>query len=273
MHALTSADGTALHATWWEPAHRSPKAVVGHVHGLGEHSGRHFHVAERLVDAGYAVAMIDLRGHGRSGGYRGHTPLRGAFDDVDALLRDARERAAGVPVFLYGHSLGGLIVLTYALRRSPDLAGVIASSPALLTPVLEQRLKVTAAKVLGSAVPWLAMPSGLDVTGLSRDAAVIEAYQADPFVHDKASLALAKDAAEQGEWTMAHAAQFHWPLLMFHGSDDPITYARGTEDFARQVEGDVTVHIYPGLRHETHNEPEQDQVLGAVVDWLDAHAG
>ena len=267
---VMSADGTALHATWWQPA-GTPKATLVRVHGLGEHSGRNSHVAERLRDAGYAVCMFDLRGHGRSPGGRGHTPFDRTMEDIAACLAEARDRVPGVPRFLYGHSLGGLLVLTYALRQKPDLAGLVVSSAALRTPVLEQQLKVTAAKLLGSALPTVAIPSGLDDTGLSRDPAVIEAYRADPLVHDKGSLALAKDAAAGADWAMAHAGDLTLPLLMLHGSDDPIVYARGTEEFASKVDGDVTVTIYEGLLHEPHNEPEQDEVLADVIAWLDAH--
>jgi alpha-beta hydrolase superfamily lysophospholipase len=266
---LESTDGTQLHAAWSAPD--EPKGTVVLVHGLGEHSGRHAHVAQRLVDAGYAVGQFDLRGHGRSPGTRGHTPFGPTMDDIEAALDDAETRVPGVPRFLYGHSLGGLLAITYVLRRRPALAGVVVSSAGLRSPVLDQRLKITAARLLGSLAPSVAIPSGLDDSGLSHDPQVLEAYRADPLVHDKASLALGKDGAEGAAWALAHAGEFDLPLLMFHGSADPVTYARGTEEFAGAVSGDVTVHIYEGLLHEAHNEPERDQVLGDVVAWLDAH--
>jgi alpha-beta hydrolase superfamily lysophospholipase len=269
---LPSADGTALHATWYEPG-TAPKATVCLVHGLGEHSGRHAHVAQRLTEEGYAVLTFDLRGHGRSPGGRGHTPFDRTMEDIAAGLAEARDRVPGVPRFLYGHSLGGLLVLTYCLRQRPDLAGVVVSSAGLRSPVLEQHLKMNAAKLLGSVLPTIAIPSGLDDTGLSRDPAVIEAYRADPLVHDKGSFALARDGAAGADWVLAHAGDFTLPLLMFHGSADPIAYARGTEEFADKVPGEVTVHIYEGLLHEPHNEPEKDEVLTDVVAWLDEHAG
>jgi acylglycerol lipase len=268
---LQSPDGAQLHATWSAPDHA--KATIVLVHGLGEHSARHAHVAQRLVDSGYAVEQFDLRGHGRSPGTRGHSPFGPTLDDIEAALDDAETRVPGVPRFLYGHSLGALLALTYALRRRPALAGVVASSAGLRSPVLDQRLKITAARLLGSLLPSIAIPSGLDDSGLSRDPAVIEAYRADPLVHDKASLALGKDGAEGAGWALAHAGEFDLPLLMFHGSADPVTYARGTEEFAAAVPGDVTVRIYEGLYHEPHNEPEQDEVLADVVAWLDAHCG
>jgi alpha-beta hydrolase superfamily lysophospholipase len=266
---LESPDGTQLHEAWSAPA--EPRATIVLVHGLGEHSGRHAHVAQRLVDAGYAVEQFDLRGHGRSPGIRGHAPFAATMDDIEAALDAAETRVPGVPRFLWGHSLGGLLVITYVLRRRPALAGVVVSSAGLRSPVLEQRLKITAARLLGSLAPSVPIPSGLDDSGLSRDPKVIEAYRADPLVHDKASLALGKDGAEGASWALAHAGEFDLPLLMFHGSDDPVTYARGSEEFASAVPGDVTLRIYEGLYHEPHNEPEQDEVLTDVVAWLDAH--
>lgn len=267
---LTSADGTRLHATWSQPE-GEVKATIVHVHGLGEHSGRHTHVTSALVDSGYAVENVDLRGHGRSPGGRGHTPFAPTMDDLEAALDDAQTRVPDVPRFLYGHSLGGLLVLTYCLKRNPDLNGVVCTSAGLRSPVLEQRLKITAAKALGSVLPSLSMPTGLDDSGLSRDPAVLEAYRADPLVHDRASFALGRDAAIGAEWALANAAQLRVPVLLIHGSDDQVTYASGTEQFARAATGDVTVTIYDGLLHETHNEPEKATVLADIVAWLDAH--
>ncbi|HEX6887692.1 MAG TPA: alpha/beta hydrolase [Candidatus Nanopelagicales bacterium] len=268
---LESPDGTGLHATWSAP--ESPKATIVLVHGLGEHSGRHAHVAARLNEAGYAVEQFDLRGHGRSPGARGDTRFAPTMDDIEAALDDAETRVPGVPRFIYGHSLGGLLTLTYVLRRRPQLDGVVCSSAGLRSPVLEQRLKMTAAKLLGSVLPSVPIPTGLDDNGLSRDPEVVQAYRADPLVHDKGSLALGKDGAVGADWALANAERFDLPLLMFHGSADPITYARGTQEFASKVRGDVTVRIYDGLYHECHNEPEQAQVLDDVVAWLDAHCG
>jgi alpha-beta hydrolase superfamily lysophospholipase len=269
---LVAGDGLRLHARRWEPD-QPAKVVVCLVHGLGEHSGRYPHVAARLCDAGYAVSAIDLRGHGRSGGTRGHAPIALVHDDVALLLADAEERYDGRPRFLYGHSLGGLIVLSYVLKRRPDLAGVVASAPGLRSPVLEQRLKMSLARLLGSVAPSVVMPTGLDDSGISRDPAVVAAYRADPLVHDKASLALGRDGSVYAAWTLEHAGEFPQsvPLLLLHGTADRLVYAAGSEEFARKVPGDVTLKRYEGLYHEVHNEPEQAEVLADVVGWLDAH--
>ena len=125
-------DGIQFYFQGWQPE-TPPKAVVCLVHGLGEHSGRYAHVAAALNDAGYALLGFDLRGHGKSGGPRGHTPsYETLMDDIGRLLAEAAHRYPGRPQFLYGHSLGGNLVLNYALRRKPGIGGVVATSPARL---------------------------------------------------------------------------------------------------------------------------------------------
>lgn len=267
---LTSTDGTELFTRHWAPE-GDAKAVVCLVHGLGEHSGRYDHVASTYNDAGYAVLALDTRGHGRSPGPRGHTPFDATMEDVSALLARGAELHPGKPVFLYGHSLGGLIVLTFCLRNQPRIAGVVATSPGLASPLLEQKLKIGAAKVLGSLLPTVTIPTGLDANQISHDPAVVADYLADPLNHDKASLALGRDGALAAEAALAGAGRFSLPLLLIHGTGDQIAFASGTERFAAQVRGDHELKLYEGLAHECHNEPEKAQVLADVVAWLDAH--
>ncbi len=266
-----SADGAALFAQSWEPE-APPKAVVCLVHGLGEHSGRYTHVAQALANAGYALLTFDLRGHGKTPGPRGHVRNETAFlDDIDCLLRQAAARYPGRPLFLYGHSLGGLLVLFYSLRRKPRLNGVIATSPALLTPLGEQKAKVALSKALGSLLPGMTIATGLDAHQISRDPEVVRAYRADPLVHGKASFAFGASLIRMIDYTRGHAAGFPLPLLLVHGSADEITYAQGSQEFAAQVTTPVTLKIWPGLKHETHNEPEQAQTIAYLIEWLDGH--
>jgi alpha-beta hydrolase superfamily lysophospholipase len=186
-------DGVAVFAQGWEPETPTIKAVVCLVHGLGEHSGRYTHVAEAFCRAGIALFAADTRGHGRTGGIRGHFPsIEAVMQDIDLLLSQARQRYPGLPLVLYGHSLGGVLVLHYALSRKPALQGVIATSPGLRTALEQQPLKIWAAKVLGALAPKLTLPSGLDANALSHDPSVIEAYKNDPLNHDKVSLGFGK---------------------------------------------------------------------------------
>ena len=273
-------DGVQFYFQGWQPE-TPPAAVVCLVHGLGEHSGRYAHVAAALNDAGYALLGFDLRGHGKSGGPRGHTPSYDTLmDNIGRLLAEAAARYPGQPQFLYGHSLGGNLVLNYALRRMTTLseaersrrvAGVVATSPAIRTAQPLPPLQITLANVMNKLQPGMQMANGLALDGLARDPEVISAYTGDPLVHNKISVRLAKGMLDAGEWALAHAAEFPLPLLLVHGTADILTSAKATEEFAAKVPGDCTLKLWPGFYHETHNEPEKAEVLAFMIDWLRAH--
>ncbi len=292
-----SPDGIPFYFQGWQPE-TAPKAVVCLVHGLGEHSGRYAHVAAALNAAGYTLLGFDLRGHGTSGGPRGHTPTYNTLmDDIGRLLDEAAARYPGLPRFLYGHSLGGNLVLNYALRRhltplppSPatrggsdtplpsqgggrgvghSLAGVISTSPGLRVANPLPPLQVALAKVMNRLNPGMQMANGLARDGLARDPEVIRAYNSDPLVHNKISVRLALGMLEAGEWALARAAEFPLPLLLVHGTKDILTSAKASEEFAARAPANLcTLKLWEGFYHETHNEPEKAAVLAFMVDWL-----
>lgn len=275
----SSPDNTPFYFQGWQ-TETPAKAVVCLVHGLGEHSGRYAHVAEALNAAGYTLFAFDQRGHGRSGGRRGHTPTYDALmDDIGRLLDEAARRYPGLPRFLYGHSLGGNLVLNYALRRlvAPDskapgakaVAGVIATSPAIRVGSPPPPLQIALAKVMNKLAPGMQMANGLALDNLARDPEVIRAYTNDPLNHDKISVRLATSMLEAGEWALAHAAQFPTPLLLVHGTKDILTSPQASEEFAAKVPaGRCTLKLWEGFYHETHNEPEKAEVLAYMVNWL-----
>lgn len=265
-----SADGLLLVGRCWEPD-GEPKAVVCLVHGLGEHCGRYAHVAAALNDAGYAVLASDKRGHGRSEGKRGHVPSYDALmDDIGLLLAQAAERYPGKPRFLYGHSLGGNEVLNYALRRRPDVAGVVSTSPGLRPGFKPPALQLAAGRLMNRLWPAFTMPNSLEMDALCRDPAVIAAYQADPLNHDRLSARLGIGLLEAGEWALAHAAEFPVPLLLMHGTADRLTSPAASVEFAGRA-ANCTLQLWEGFYHETHNDPEKDRVIAFMVRWLDEH--
>ena len=273
-------DGIQFFFQGWQPD-APPLAIISLVHGLGEHSGRYAHVAAALNDAGYALLGFDLRGHGKSGGPRGHTPSYDALmDDIGRLLDEASQRYPGKPQFLYGHSLGGNLVLNYALRRlttlseaerSRRVAGVVATSPAIRTATPPSGSQITLAKIMNKLQPAMQMANGLALDGLARDPEVIRAYTNDPLVHNKISVRLALEMLQAGEWALAHAAEFPIPLLLAHGTADKLTSAPASQEFAAKVRGDCTLKLWEGFYHETHNEPEKADVLAFMTDWLQKH--
>jgi alpha-beta hydrolase superfamily lysophospholipase len=263
-----SRDGLELAARGWKP--ENPKAVVVLVHGLGEHSNRYQHVAEAFTKAGYALQAFDLRGHGQSAGQRGHTPrYDNLMDDITDFITDAQKRFPGLPVFLYGHSMGGNQVINYALRSPQALKGVIATGPWLKLAIDPPAALVLLAKLLNNIVPNFSLASGLSQNALSRDPQVISKYAADPLVHDKISVRLYTSMFGSGFWASEHAAELKIPMLLMHGSADKLTSALASQEFSRNVGKAVTLRIWEGFYHEIHNEPEKADVIQTMVNWLD----
>lgn len=266
-------DGIDLYARAWEPEQKA-KAVVCLVHGHGEHIARYEHVALALTNAGYAMIAYDQRGHGKSGGARGHTPTYDALmDDIAALLSQAETRYPGLPRFLYGHSMGGNEVINFALRRKPDLAGVIATGPWLKLAFEPPAMQVILGRMMNRIAPGFTQNSKLDAAALSHDPKLVEAYKNDPLVHDKISARLFVEIYESGDWALAHAADFSLPLLLMHGSADRLTSANASREFAKNGGKNITLHIWDGDFHEIHNELDQAEVFQMMIHWLNARLG
>jgi alpha-beta hydrolase superfamily lysophospholipase len=267
----TSFDGLKLYFQLWQ-TDRPDKGIVCLVHGLGEHSGRYAHWANLLNQAGYDLAAYDLRGHGKSGGQRGHAA---SFDDyvrdTDILLTVAEEKYPGLPRFLYGHSLGGLIVTYYALLKKPRLNGVIVTALSNKTSIQEQKAKLILSKVLGSIVPKMSITTGLVPATISKDPEVVTRYISDPLVHHMVTVGWGKSALNAIAWSDEHAIEWTLPVLFMHGEKDQLAYAEGSKEFAGKIKGDCTLKIWPGLYHEVHNEPEKEQVFEYMLNWLNAH--
>lgn len=265
---IRSTDGLTLYGQEWTPEGK-PKSVVCLVHGLGEHCGRYSHAAETFNREETALIAFDLRGHGRSEGKRGHaSSYELLMSDIFQYLEKARQRDPTAPLFLYGHSLGGNLVIHYALREHPKLAGVIASAPLLRLSFAPPAWKTTLLRLMYRFWPSLSLPSGLETSALSRDAEVVRSYQNDPLVHNQISARLGIDMLEAGEWNLEHAAEFPLPLLLMHGDADRITSAQASREFAARAGETCTLKIQKNLYHELHNELEQNEVLADVIRWM-----
>ena len=266
-----SSDGINMYGHSWAPEGQI-KAVVLLVHGLGEHVGRYEHVAAAFTERGYALLGFDLRGHGKSGGPRGHTPsYQALMDDITEFIKQADTRFPGLPRFLYGHSLGGNLVLNYVLRCRPNLPGVLVTGPWLELAFQPPAFQVKLGKIMNGVFPGFTQKSNLNTKGLSHDQAVVTAYERDPLVHDKITARLFVTTYESGLWALEHAVKFPLPILLMHGSADPITSAKASQLFAERAGDKVTVKIWDGMYHEIHNEFDQAQVFKVMLDWLDKH--
>jgi acylglycerol lipase len=265
-------DGLSLYFQSWQ-TDQNQKGIICLVHGLGEHSGRYAHWAALLNQAGYSVLTFDLRGHGKSGGLRGHIlSFNDYLDDTDLLLKEAGGRYPDVPLFLYGHSLGAVIATSYVLHRDPQINGVIITALSTKNAIQEQKVKVVLAKILGSVSPKFSMKSGLDPKTISRDPQVVTKYINDPMVHNLVSAGFGKGSIDTIAWIYQHANEWTLPVLIMHGEKDQLGYVEGSREFAGMINGDCTLKVWPGLFHEVHNEPEKEVVFEYLRKWLDEHA-
>ncbi len=252
-----------------------PAGVVVLVHGAHEHGGRYAHVAERLATGGYASYAPDHPGHGRSPGRRGDiVGLAAAVEGVAQTARAAADRHPGVPLFVYGHSLGGLVALQYLTGEPHErVAGGVVSAPALDTSTATPVQRVLA-PLLSRVVPGLGVLT-LDAETVSRDPAVVADYRTDPLNHSGRMIARTGTEIMLGAAAMpARLRGLRLPLLVLHGGADRLMPPSASEVVrAHAGSPDLTVRIWDGLYHEPHNEPEKEQVLDEVLAWLDAHLG
>lgn len=263
----TSGDGTRLRGRVARPS--APWGVVSLVHGHGEHAGRYDHVIAALVDTGLAVYAADLRGHGRSAGPRGHVMAWSDYVDDVATTHAAAvaDGLAALPRFQLGHSMGGLVAIHVALAKIAPLAGLILSAPLLALAMPVPAPKAIVGRLMSRVWPSLSLPTGLDANLISHDRSVVEAYQADPLVHGRASSRWFTEMLQAMASAHARAAELTMPVLLMHGSDDRLTSPEGSRRLAARLP-DVSFHELPGQYHEIFNEVDRDRPLGLMKEWL-----
>ncbi len=268
-----AADGAELFRRSWRPA--GPlRGILVNVHGLGDHSGLYPALADHFVPRGWAVHALDLRGNGRSPGPRGHIRRWSVYrDDLGQLLRLVRAEQPDRPVFLLGHSLGGLVVLDFALEHPEGLRGVIAAAPAL-GRVGTSAWLLALGRVLSRVWPTFSLETGLDLTGLSRDPEARDAVLADPLFHRRASARLAAELLAAAARIRRGAAGFPVPLLLLHGGADRMVMPDGTAAFHARVGHPDKRHIeYPGAYHALFADLDRARVLGDLERWMLERSG
>ena len=263
-------DGRSLFYRFRVPAR--PAGVVLLLHGYAEHSGRYGWVMERLGEAGFSVYAPDIRGFGASA-------RPGALADLDSLesaVRDGASLAAviqrvlpGAPLFLLGHSMGGMLAALYALRHPEGLAGLVTTGAAVEIPEFISPLLLRVSGLLNRLLPRLpAQP--FEYRELSRDPQVIRALEEDPLYYKGKIRARTGYQQLQGiREVLSGLSNLRLPLLVLHGAEDRTISPKASEAFFRGASSqDKTLKVFPGLRHEILNEPEREQVLAVILDWL-----
>lgn len=248
------------------------KGVVVLVHGFGEHSGRYKNtVIPNLLASDLAVVAYDNVGHGQSSGKRGHCP---SYEALLGILNEVVQRAESIfpdlAVFLYGHSMGGNLVLNYAMRRDARLSGIIATSPYLRLAFQPPKLKMAMGRLMLRMKAAVTLPSGLDPKGISRIPEEVEKYKNDPLVHDRVSPMFSFPIMDAGEWAIQNAKQLSTDTLLLHGTDDPIIDSEGTKEFHKNSDK-TTLALFGGGYHELHNDLCQTEMLETINSWLKAY--
>jgi alpha-beta hydrolase superfamily lysophospholipase len=239
------------------------------IHGHGEHGGRYAGLAAAMAERGIATYALDVRGHGTSGGPRGHTISWGTLIDDAALFHSTVAAESGVESVPLGHSVGGSIVLSAVVRGRLTPKRFVVSSPALRVKAAVPGWKVTLGKVASRLVPTLALATELDARHISRDPLVVAAYISDPLVHSKMSARFYTEWQAADEEILDRAAEITVPFLATHGSGDQIIDSTATEELDRRatVPGRKLI-IYPGFYHEPYNDIGREQVFADLAAWL-----
>jgi alpha-beta hydrolase superfamily lysophospholipase len=250
-----------------------PEDAVTHVivliHGLGEHAARYDHWARKFCATGTAVYAIDLPGHGRSDGKRGHIQsFDMIYDDIEDLIQKIQITHIATPVTLYGHSMGGALVLGAALCRSLNITSIILTGPAIAPGFDPPPWKLKLAQLLNTWVPSLVLGNELDLNGLSRSQKVIEDYRRDQLVHSKISVRWFNEWQQSLALIKTKAKTLSVPVLMIHGEADRLTSPSASAKLASNMGSMTTFKLWPGAYHELHNEPDSQNVFAYIHAWL-----
>lgn len=270
--SFEGAGGVKLHAQCWIPDENA-RGVVALVHGISEHCRRYETLVGHLTKAGFAVCSFDHRGHGKSPGKRGHINDWSEYrEDVRAFLEHVRKTVPSRRLFLYGHSLGALIVAEYNLHHWHGIAGLIVSGIPLRPTGAAKPHMVFMAKMLSRIWPTLTLPLDVDGSKLSRDAAIARAYETDPMVHHKASTQWGAEALRAIDRVRERAADIRLPILILHGENDLVNDVEGSRELFEKISSaDKEIVIYPGGAHEPHNDLCREEVARDVEDWMSRH--
>ena len=260
--------GRTLQGQYYKPL--ETHAVVILVHGMGEYARRYERtVVPVLLKSSIAVVSYDQFGHGHTEGKKGHHPgYDYLLDSIGNMIEKAKKLFPSKPIFLYGHSMGGNVVINFALRRKHDLTGIIATSPFLKLAFEPPQWKMTFGKIIDKISPSTTMSNELDLKFLSKDQHEIDAYKNDPLIHDRISTKYSLDLMKMGEWAINNANSLTIPLLLMHGTKDQITSHLASKEFAQNAKKLVTFIPVENGYHELHHDLEKEMVLDQICQWI-----
>ena len=265
--SILSKDG--LKITTFSNYLKSEKGVIIITHGMGEHSMRYTEMSDFYTNEGYTVISFDIRGHGLSEGKRGHTPgFEFLMDDIERVYTQVKKDYPSLPIFLFGHSMGGNLVLNFLLRKPNSICGAIVTGAYLKLGFDPPKWKIILAKLSSSIWPTLSQPTELELDALSRNKEVIRKYENDELVHDRITSAFFINVHFAGQYVIDHANEIKTPLLVMHGMEDRLTSPKGSQEFASNAGENVHLKMWDGLYHELHNEPEKQEIFHYEMEWM-----
>jgi alpha-beta hydrolase superfamily lysophospholipase len=269
---VTVTDGLRLYLRRNEVANVRGDVLVAH--GFGEHSGRYGALTDHLTSHSYSVTAYDHRGHGLSDGLPGHVESFDEYDDdLKKLIASVRAHNQSRPMFLIGHSMGGLIALRYLARTSGTINGAVISAPLIEVAVPVPAHKLMIARVGARMAPRFRLDNEINPAHLSRDPEVGRAYAADPLVNRKVSTKWFAEATRAMQEVAKWAPQIKTPILVMHGTEDRLASVDATKRLFESIgSSDKELVIYPGFYHELFNEPDKQEVFERVTEWLDKRA-
>jgi alpha-beta hydrolase superfamily lysophospholipase len=243
--------------------------VILIIHGLGEHSGRYLKLIHDFNDKNISVFTIDIRGHGKSGGKRGHSPrYEQLMSDIQYFIKHVTEKISNQKYFLYGHSFGGNLVINYSFQKNKKINGIIATSPLIKPSIEPSKVKLFMGKFFQKLVPSLRLSNGIKINGISRNMQVINDYINDPLIHNKVSVQLGLDMLSSGIYALENSGHITVPMLVFHGKNDELTSYNASKKLVENSGPNIKFIGFNDAYHEIHNEPEKEELLRNIFNWI-----
>lgn len=264
----SASDRTKLFAQSWVPKKTTQKLILL-IHGLGEHSSRYDSWASMFNEKGYSVLSMDLRGHGNSGGKRGHAgSMKQLLDDIDLLYNNANEIFPSCRKILYGHSMGGTLALNHVIFRNRPLSALIVTSPWLKLVDEPSPMLISIIDILKRVLPAFSFSNRIRSEQISHDPEVIRNYENDPLMHDRITVKLFDIIYHAGFHALRNVYKINCPFLLMHGTADSITSARASENYVMNTSKQTRLKLWENQYHELHNEFIRNDVFEYIISWL-----
>jgi acylglycerol lipase len=265
---------TKLYCQSWKNRSENSRAILLIVHGLKDHSARYSELVDAIILRGFDIHAFDLRGHGRSTGKRAYVnKFDDLVSDLEIFVKMLQEKNPDLPLFVFGHSMGGTTVALSSIKNKVKFDGIILSAVALKPGESISRFLIFITRLLGSLFPHLPLMN-LPNQNFSRDPKVIDAMSADPLIYQKnGPVRTAAQLLNGMQQIQMQMEQFSTPVLILHGTADKLTNPEGSQTLSdRASSRDKTIKLYPGLVHDLVHEPEKAQVIDDILSWLEKRA-